>query len=203
MNTIYLDKAKVPAHLRCGYNGAQFKAEIGDTAFIPADAGTWSEGSREIFHGVRLADGATVPLTDTSSAPWDDSRRDQRLTLRPGFAVVRHSIFCGKDMGLTFIMTASDAAPLLQAPAAELTPVERVVLFYTASRKASYNGKDRYEMARDDSRYTWSWPTGLEMPNPFPRRDDWEAGKAALCSRGLLNKAGAITPAGRNQAKAV
>jgi len=67
------------------------------------------------------------------------------------------------------------------APSEDLDSDEKVVLYCTRAMKSSYNGKSR----RDYS--------GLTV-------DAWEAAKARLIGRGMLNKAGAITPAGRNAA---
>ncbi len=39
---------------------------------------------------------------------------------------------------------------------------------------------------------------GFERANQIPTRDEWNAAKTTLISKGLLNKAGAVTPAGRN-----
>lgn len=194
--TIYLEPEKVPAQLRAGYTGKKFAVRVTETAFIPADAGLWDHGSRDLYRVVRLADGATVTMPGQTSAPWDATRRDQTVTLTPGLCVVRHSDFQGKDMGLTFYLHPLDAAPMLPAPI-ELSPLEKTILEYTAGRKASYNGKDRYQMAADDH-----GPYGYAKPKltPFPSRGEWDAAKVALASRGFLTKAGAITPAGRNAA---
>jgi hypothetical protein len=40
-----------------------------------------------------------------------------------------------------------------------------------------------------------SWSTERQ---PFPTREQWDAAKSALIARGLINKNGAITSAGRN-----
>lgn len=192
--SIYLEPSKVPPQLRGGYMGKKFAVRVCETMTIPIDAGLWSGGSRELYRVVRFADGAAVTMPGQSSSPWDQGRRDQTVTLTPDLCVVRHSDFCGKDMGLTFYIHPANAAPLLPAPA-ELTKAESLVLSYTASRKSSYMGKDRYDMARDDAG-GWRGP----VPTDFPSRADWDCAKAALIVRGMLNKVGAITPAGRNAA---
>lgn len=190
-NEIYLEPDKVPSHLRGGYNGKKFAVRVCESMTIPAEAGTWDGGSRETYIIKRLADGASVTATDTMSAPWDERRVDRKVTVTPGLCVVRHSTFQGKDMGLVFFLNPADAAPMLPAPAT-LTPVEKLVLDYTSGRKASYNGRNRYQMAQDDQR----WAT--VKIDPFPTVADWDAAKATLIGGGYLNKAGAITPKGRN-----
>jgi hypothetical protein len=193
METIYLESRLVPATLRGSYRGNKFKARICESMTVPSNAGLWSDGSRNVFYAVRMADGVDVALSDQMAAPWDTSRRDKAIAITPGIVVVCHSMFCGKDRGLTFYLHPLDAAPLLAAPV-ELNDVERHVL---ASRgyKSSYMGKDRYQMQRDSVR--WS-----RDPSPFPTRVEWNAAEEDLKCRGYLTKAGAITPAGRNAARA-
>lgn len=195
MTEIVLDARDVPAHLRglCGYSGRTYAARVVETVTIPADAGLWSGGSRCVYHAVRLADGADGAAADHDAAPWD-ARGDRRVQLRPGFAIVRHSISCGRDLGLTFFVHPADAAPMLPAPV-HLDPTERLVLKYTCERKSSYGGRDRYDMAQDDARWT-------KDAAPFPTRAQWDDAKARLIARGLLNKAGAATTAGRNAHRA-
>lgn len=193
MTTVHLDPAQVPAHLQriAGYSGRTFKARIVEQMTIPASAGLWDGGSRETYHAIRLADGASVPAADHAAAPWDD-RRENRVNLAPGFAVVERTMFQGRDLGLTFYLHPQDAAPMLPAPVM-LDAVESVVLDYTASRKASYGGKDRYDMYRDDQSFSFE-----RNNKPIFTRHQWDEAKARLIARGLLNKAGAITTAGRN-----
>jgi hypothetical protein len=124
------------------------------------------------------------------SSPWNPDRKEQQITIKSGFAVVRHSYFSGKDMGLTFYLSPQDAAPMLPAPV-ELSPDAALVLEYTATRKSSYMGKDRYQMALDDIR------AGYCKREPLSR-EQWNDAKNSLINLGFLNKAGAITPAGRN-----
>lgn len=192
---VHLDSNMVPAHLRQSYNGKMFKAQVCESVTIPMTAGLWEGGSRDTYSVVRLADGATIEPINRNAAPWDGSRRETIIKLEPGIAVIEHSIFCGKDMGLRFYVHASDAAKLLPAPV-ELSAIERTILRATTSYKSSYQGRDRYDMAKDDA--GWKTSTSYGPAVNFPSRDDWNTAKAGLIARGYLNKAGAITPAGRN-----
>jgi hypothetical protein len=197
-NAIYLDPNMIPAHLRSGYNGKKFKAVVTTQVTIPADAGLWSGGTRDTFQLIHLETGTAVQASDNMSSPWNANRKDQQITLQSGFAVVEHSMFCGKDMGLTFYVHPDNAAALLPVPSAELSEHEQILLNATCSYKSSYNGRDRYDMAKNDAMPLWA-------PKPenitFPTRDEWQAAKAQLIAKGLLNKAGAVTPAGRNARK--
>lgn len=193
MTTIHLDPNMVPATMRGSYNGKKFKAEVCTEMTIPADAGLWDGGSRDQYRAINLETGVDALAPGQNRAPWDRGREDRRIALAPGFAVVRHSYFCGKDMGLTFYVHPDNAAKLLPAPSAELTAFEKIVLSATASYKSSYGGMDRYQMALRDARYS----NGAEHM-AFPSRAEWDDAKITLIGKGMLNKAGAITPAGRN-----
>lgn len=193
MNAIYLDPNMIPAALRSGYNGNKFKAVVCTQTTIPSDAGLWSGGTRDTYQLIHLETGRAVTASDNMSSPWNAARKDQDITLQPGFAVVEHSVFCGKDMGLTFFVHPDNAAKLLPAPSAELTDHEAIVLQATCSYKSSYNGMTRYDMAKRDHEYSWK-----ENKSPFATRGQWDAAKQSLIAKGLLNKAGAVTPAGRN-----
>lgn len=175
---IHLVSNQAPQHLRSvdGYSGNKYKAEIRESVTINGQAGIWDGGSRETYSVVRIADGKALEPVDRNAAPWDSSRKDVRVTLEPGIAVVRHSIFCGKDMGLTFYVTAGDAAPMLPAPC-DLTDDERKYLEIVGT----YISRAR--------------------PDEFRRAGilaQVETLKAALIARGYLSSNGAITVKGRN-----
>jgi hypothetical protein len=190
MKAIYLEPDQVPGMLKGAYSGRQFKAIVCETATIPMDAGLWSGGSRETYRAVNLDTGIDVPLRGQNAAPWDAARREHEISLAAGVVVICHSMFCGKDMGLTFYVHPANATKLLPAnTAGELSETELLVLEATASLKSSYGGKDRYEMSRHNARYS---------SKAFPTREQWEQAKQSLIARKLLNKAGAITTAGRN-----
>jgi hypothetical protein len=142
-------------------------------------------------------DHGTREIRGQRLAPWSPGRGDRVVELLPSIVVVEHSMFCGQDMGLTFYVHPDNAAKLLPVPRADLTPLERMVLYASGAFKSSYGGRDRYEMARDDYHCE-----RLLAGMPYPSRAEWDNAKAALIAGGFLNKAGAITPAGRNAAKA-
>lgn len=188
-STVYLEPNQVPPQIRGDYTGTKFQAVVCETVTIPADAGLWSEGSRETFKVVRLADGAALDAANHAAAPWDGTRRDVVVRLEPGIAVVEHSFFRGKDMGLRIHVCPTDAAPMLPAPPA-MVPEERTILMAHARLKSSYGGKDRYELAMEQAEYDKDWKRMT--------RTEWDTVKALLIAGGYLNKAGAITTKGRN-----
>lgn len=201
LSSIYLEPHKVPDHLRGGYTGKKFRVYVVERMTIPADNGVWDSGSRDVYRVARTSDGLAIGMPDQQAAPWDSVRKDREVVLQPGYCVVRHSIVSGKDSGLCFYLCPQDAAPMLPAPAAELDAVQKLVLDYTSGRKSSYNGKDRFDMAKDDFSYSYNSSLKVQfVDGKFPTRADWDEAKLDLAARGLLTKAGAITPAGRNQA---
>ena len=181
--TIHLDPNMVPATLRGAYSGKKFQAIVCESVTIPMDAGLWSGGSRDHYVGIDLATGESRPFPGQNASPWDGTRKETVVILQPGFAVIEHSHFCGKDMGLRFYVHPDNAAALLPAPTGELSPIELMVLEATASLKSSYMGRDRYQMTAENLRYS---------DKTMPSRADWDAAKASLIDKGLLNKAGEI-----------
>jgi len=188
VKTIHLEPALVPVNLRGAYKGKKFKAQVTEQVTIPADAGLWSGGSRDLYTLINFESGVQIEMPNQQAAPWSHTRRDQTIDLKPGFAVVKHSDFCGHDMGLTFYVHPDNAARLLPAPV-ELSDHEKVLLSATCQYKASYGGRDRYEMAR---------PYGGDALAYYPTREQWEQAKQSLIQKGLLDKRGAVTVAGRN-----
>jgi hypothetical protein len=78
----------------------------------------WSEGSR---HYVRAFDLATGKIADhAASNPFRDQAH-ARVTIPDGIALVEHSIFCGKDAGITIYVTAGSLARLLPGNASART----------------------------------------------------------------------------------
>lgn len=188
-NTVYIEPAMVPAALRGGYAGKMFQACVTSEGYVPVDAGLWDGGSRTTYALVEIATGRAVPFPGQTSAPGDARRQELRFEIPAGYCVREHVIFCGKDLGLRFSVRPEDAAPLLPKPV-DLSHVERLVLMATAGFKASYGGKDRYQMTADSLSY--------RRDAVMPSRADWDAAKVALAARGMLDKRGAITVAGRN-----
>jgi len=189
MRSLHVDPAMVPAFLKGSYTGRKFQICVGTEMTVPSDAGLWSGGSRDVYSAVDLTNQRAIPIPGQQEAPWSATRREIPVQLKPDFCIVRHMIFRGTDMGLTFYLHPENAAKYLPAPV-ELSAHEKLVLSAMIGMKASYQGRDRYE----NSRYYLS----SEEKKAFPTREQWDAAKASLIAKGLLNKAGAVTTAGRN-----
>ena len=197
LNAIHLDPKQAAPIIRAtfpGYTGKHCK--IRAQSSVTFNGLNWSGGSRSTYRACRL-DGTPLESQHDMSAPppWSNPFEGKTVDIPAGCAVVEHSYFCGKDMGLTIYAPPADVAPMLPAPV-EFAPFEALVLKYTVERKSSYNGQDRFAMAVSD--LSQSWRTPIQTP---PTRAEWDEAKAALIARGFLNKSGAVTIAGRNAHK--
>jgi hypothetical protein len=185
MSTHWIDKPdetirKIVNSTFPSYRGKKFKLSTD----VPSRLDSyWDEGSRDYFSFYELSTSKVLDVG--SNHPFFEAGKPRDLeSLPPGVVIVKHSIFCGKDMGITIYANAGDLAPLLPEKL-ELTPHEKTVLEYTRTYKSSYAGISNYRFHEAHR------STGIKS-------DEWEAAKEQLIEKKLLNKAGAITPAGRN-----
>lgn len=178
MQIVHLDPKDVPAQMSGSYTGKKFKAIVVTEMTIPADAGLWSGGSRDVYTALHLATGDSQKSGLDNIAPWDSSRVERKVAIVPGFAVVCHRISSGVDMGLTFYIHPDNAAKLLPAPVAPLSADQQTVLNTIGGIKSSYRVAE-YQRA------------GLTTARV-------DAAKGELLALGLVNAAGAITVKGRN-----
>ena len=140
----------------------------------------WDGGSRDYYAAVNLTTGESLAVPQNGT-PFDGGPIEPNGVRVPaGFVIAEHSIFAGQDMGITFHVDPETATAFLPAPV-ELTSDETRVLECTRSLKSSYAGIKNYRFHQ----------SGLT-------REAWDAASNSLKSRKLLNKAGAITTAGRN-----
>jgi hypothetical protein len=163
-----------------GYSGRKFKL---DTFTGPMNLTSyWDGGSKESYVILNLKTRKSKVVPENGTPYTGKSFRISKLP--EGFAVVEHSIFMGKDMGITIFVNPENMAKMLPAP--DETPwAEKVVLSATRSLKSSYAGIKDYrfhEAFRD---------TGITKP-------EWDKAKESCIQKGLLNKVGAITDKGRN-----
>lgn len=181
MQSTILHITQVPAHLRRDYNGRKFEAVTCETLIISAEAGLWSGGSRDSYSCVRLSDGESMDMPNESAAPWDSTRRNRVVPVAPGFAIVRHSVFCGRDSGLVFYVNPADVAALLPAPdASELSRAEMIVLSVTSN----YISRVRREYAAAN---------GVDALG-------FADSQVSLRNKGLMSGNGGLTVKGKNAA---
>ncbi|MDE2103711.1 MAG: hypothetical protein KGL39_41120 [Patescibacteria group bacterium] len=164
------------------YNGRLIKAVVRDGGMNLNSY--WDGGSRSYFQLYRLDTGenAGIPQNGTMFDKIDLSGQTKYPC--ENVAVVEHSIFCGKDAGITIhLHPANGALYLPDKP--ELSREEKIVLVATRSYKSTYAGISNYRFreAREQ--------TGITA-------EAWENAKQSCITRGFLNKAGAITYTGKN-----
>ena len=80
------------------YKGRKFYTDM--TGFVRFCDLNWSGGSRNTYTCIRLADGQTAK-GDRSCPPWSNPFEGARVEIPMGFAIVEHTMSCGKDLGLT------------------------------------------------------------------------------------------------------
>lgn len=169
------------------YNGQKYRVTVTEAPISLTSC--WQDGSRDYYQVVRLADMQQISIPENGSGYTAVDRAYGPFGLplnlpAAGYAVVEHSISCGKDMGLTIYVHPYNATAMLPAPA-ELTWAEKVVLVATRSLKSSYAGISDYRFVEANRE------TGIT-------RLDWDTAKQALIARGMLNKQGAIQISGKN-----
>jgi hypothetical protein len=183
-NVIHLEPEQVPPMLKAGYSGRTFKAVI--TESVTLSDTYWSGGTRSTYQAVNLDTGQRYSPNQADCAPHHFGGKLEGVTFQipPRTVIVEHVIFCGKDHGITLHARAEDIQPTLPA-AVTLSTDEQTVLAATVGLKSSYGGIPNFRWHEANK------STGITL-------DRWDAAKAACIARGWLNKAGAITTAGRN-----
>ena len=185
MSTIYTNDSTVEKIGRAAYpeyTGRKFRVQVVDHPINVKSY--WDGGSRSFYRFIKLADVSSVFEVPAQSMFDRQIEGAEAVSLVPGLACVRHSYFCGKDMGIE-IMVHPDNAPRLLPEPVELTEDEKIVLKYTKGYKACYAGRSNNRL------YEAQHYTNIT-------EERWEVAKASCIQKGLLNKAGAITNAGRN-----
>jgi hypothetical protein len=185
MSTHYISKpdetiGKIVRATFPGYKGKKFKLSTD----VPGRLDSyWDGGSRDYYAFYELSTGKQFSVS--SNHPFFESHNPRKLDSLPnGIVLVKHSIFCGKDVGITIYVNPEQLTPLLP-PKQEVSEHERIVLKYTSGLKSSYNGISNYRF------YAAHRGEGISL-------NDWDTAKQSLIQKKLLNKAGAITAAGRN-----
>ena len=180
--TIYLDstpKLQDIAARIFQYKGRKFQVETSKEVCCNSH---WEGGSRSNYARVDLQNGK-FEIFGQSGTMFDRTPIPV-VTLDEKTAVIEHSIFCGKDMGIRIIVHPSIMPKLITA-GDKLSRDEKIVLAATRGLKSSYAGDGQFRF-HEAKRVTG---IGLER---------WVEAKVSLVNKGMLNKAGAITNDGRN-----
>jgi len=80
------------------YRGRKFRLAVTD--HVTLYNLNWDGGSRNQYAAVQITAGQTR-VFGNMPAPWSNPVEGLTLELKPDVAVVRHSIFCGYDTGIT------------------------------------------------------------------------------------------------------
>jgi hypothetical protein len=182
---IHIEKKDVPKIFvgLFGYKGRMYRVEV--CTEVELTNNYWSGGTKSDYLGIDLTTGITAdPQRSDYGNPFTNPGNTPTVRLVEGKAIVEHSFFCGKDMGLRIYMHPDNVAKLLPA-GPELQNDQKIVLCATRSLKSSYGGikNFRFSEAKRDTRITW---------------ERWEKAKAELIAGKYLTRAGAITAKGRN-----
>ena len=185
MNTIYTDRTDQTINAMInrtfpGYRGKKVRVSLCDSMVF---SGTqWDGGSRSQYSILRLSDMSIVPI---AAAPFmqRSALHENECNLSVGFVVVELDTFRGKD-SICIHSCAGNMQKLL-GKAPDLTDDEKIVLVATSTYKNTYAGETNIRFRRAHRK------TGISA-------ERWETAKSALIERKLLNRAGAITNAGRN-----
>lgn len=145
----------------------------------------WDGGSKDSFTFFHLDTGDIYNVH--SNHPMFEAVQPRNLRKLPDrVLLIKHSYFCGKDMGITIYANQSDLAKLLpENNVTDLTDDEKTVLIYTRIFKNSYGGVSNVRYKEANRKF------GITLEN-------WNKAKQNLIEKRLLNKIGAITPQGRN-----
>lgn len=158
-----------------GYNGKKVKLSTTPPTNIRS---YWNDGSRSYYTFFSLDTGEAM-VVESNHPVFEAGKPYYMEKLPERVLLVEHSIFQGKDMGITIYANSTDMAPMLPSTDVEMTIDERIVLTFTKCYKSQF----RLQEANRVHHITM---------------DRWNTAKEALISKGLLNKAGAITTNGKN-----
>lgn len=171
---LYLTPDQVPAYLRGSYNGKKFAVEVTESVTFHAEDLQWHGGSKVSVEIISLENGMCFGTVGANFA-------DTIIKTVPGLAIRKHTMFCGKDLGITLIVHPDNAASLALPPADELSREAKLTLKVIRAYKPAY----RREYATHE---------GLTLV-------EYDAQIEALKASGHLAANGALTVKGKNAAQ--
>ena len=95
------------------YRGRKYRLTVSDSPINCASH--WDGGSRDYFVFANLATGEVSSQVPAQSAFDKQISGVQDVRLPAGFVCIEHSIFCGKDSGITIHVLPENAAKFLPA----------------------------------------------------------------------------------------
>ena len=163
------------------YSGKHISVEPIDPARTINCSSYWDSGHRDYFVFLALVAGADTRIEAPQQSAYDPKVAGiDAVTLPKGIVCVQRT-FAGSREYVRVLVRSDDIAPGMLPAAVELTEQERACLKATKSLKNSYAGE-----------------TDLRRRSTNMSVEEWKATQETLQKRGMLNKAGAITDAGRN-----
>jgi hypothetical protein len=165
-----------------GYTGRKYAFKAVEEVQVKSTY--WDGGSRSTWTAVKLSTRQVVPLPKFDPPQFGGPQSIPPIPLEQDMAIIEHSIFCGKDMGLTIYIHPSDS-PQMITETDSATDDEKIVLEFTAALKNTYGGRTNIRLGEARRQY------GITL-------ERWEAAQGTLKERKLLTKVGSITPSGRN-----
>jgi hypothetical protein len=171
-----------------GYKGRKYSVDVRESYRFND---FWSGGSREYAVLVQMMpDGELRAYASPTGGlnPITEQMAHASTVIPPDGMVIVHSIFCGKDMGITFIVSPNSLflPKMLPASADNLSWEMKVVLYSCRALVSTYNGESNYREKESVRR------AGITA-------EQYRAAKEECVRLGYLNRAGAITITGKNQ----
>jgi hypothetical protein len=141
----------------------------------------WSGGSKDNWSFYNL-DSGQISTVSQNGTPFDG--KDYGLSELPeNVCLVNHCCFCGKYSCELYFPQSQITKLLGEAP--DISEDESIIIDYTCALKSSYAGVKNYRFVKAKR------ATGIT-------EERWNAAKQSCIEKKWLNKAGAITPKGRN-----
>lgn len=157
------------------YKGRNFKVVVVKDGTEIDITSYWDEGSRDYYAIVHLPTMKSIAVPENNG--MNSVHKTKPVKVQQDICVVRRTISRGKDFGLDFIIPESNATKMLPAKE-EITDDEKTVLAITRGKISS---------AR---------PEYYSRKGLSPERV--KEIQAGLYKKGLIQKNGALTPAGKN-----
>lgn len=187
MKTLYLTGKEpgVPELLRAAFPSfAGRKISVQTRTEVQPQHTYWDEGSRHSYSAVDIKTRRAVAGKQFSPPQFGGPVKVNPIRMVPGVLVFELHQHRGTHY-MHIYCHPQDAPKLLPEEGQTLTKEEKIVLEHTAGLKSSYGGEKNFRFKEARRR------TGITL-------NEWEVAKAELMEKKLLNRAGAITTAGRN-----
>ena len=164
-----------------GYSGKKFKLSTN----IPHRLSSyWDGGSKDYFYFYSPHNQTLLEVH--SNHPMFEPGQPAILKELPvDLILIEHSIFCGKDMGLTFYVQAENITQYLPRSNNDLSKIEKAILIATSGLKNTYAGQTEIRYKEVIKYFPLTFQEYRDLQNK-------------LIQKGLLRSNYSITPEGRN-----